>query len=360
MRQKTRSSFTRISLLALFPLLVSCGLESPPRAPSLYLPRPVTDLTATRIGNEVHLHWTMPKRSTDRVELEGDQQAIICRSLAGAQCTAAGKAKYAPGTAADFTDHLPATLASGLPQLLIYTVELTNKKGHAAGPSNPAYTASGAAPAAITNLSAVVYAEGVLLHWQPAPGPGDLVRLDRILTNPPKSSSSPLAGASAPAEQKLETDYVSGHDSGGTLDKHVALDHIYRYTAQRIAIVESGGRKIEVASTPSETIVVNARDVFPPAVPSGLVAVSNPEGHSIDLSWNPDTESDLAGYIVYRSEAGSNTAPVRISPAQPMAGPAFSDTSAKPGVRYAYSVSAIDRDGNESARSSEVEEALPQ
>jgi hypothetical protein len=359
MRQKARSFFTAWTLLVLLPLLVSCGLESPPRAPSLYLPQPPTDLTAYRIGNDVHLHWTMPKRSTDRVPLQGDQQAIICRSLAGAQCEAAGKAKHAPGVAADFTDHLPASLASGAPQLLTYTVELTNKKGHAAGPSNPAYTASGMAPAALTDLSAEVHAEGVLLRWQPAQGPGNLVRLNRILTNPPKRSSSPMAGAPAPAEQKLETDYVSGHDPGDTLDKDAALDHIYRYTAQRIAFFEFSGHRVEIASTPSDAIIVNARDVFPPAVPSGLVAVANPEGHSIDLSWTPDTEGDLNGYIVYRREVGSNAAPVRVSPAQPVAGPAFSDATAKPGVRYAYSVSAIDRDHNESARSGEVEEALP-
>jgi hypothetical protein len=360
MRQKARLSFTGISLLAFFPLLISCGLESPPRAPSLYLPQPVTDLTASRIGNDVHLRWTMPKRSTDRVKLEGDQQAVICRSLAGAQCESAGKAKYAPGAAADFTDHLPANLASGPPQLLTYTVELTNKKGHAAGPSNPAYSASGAAPAVITNLSAEVHADGVLLRWQTAKGPGDGVRLERILTNPPKPSSSPMAGAPAPALQKLETDYVSGHDPGATLDKDASLDYIYRYTVQRVARVGFGNHKVEIAGAPGETIIVNARDVFPPAVPSGLVAVSNPEGRSIDLSWIPDAENDLAGYIIYRREAGSNAAPVRISPSQPVAGPAFSDISAKPGVRYAYSVSAIDKDHNESARSSEVEEALPQ
>jgi len=359
MRQKARSSFIGISLLALFPLLISCGLESPPRAPSLYLPQPPTDLTAYRSGNDVYLHWTMPKRSTDRVPLQGGQQVMICRSFAGDPCETAGKARYAPGTAADFTDHLPAGLVSGAPQLLTYTVEITNKKGHAAGPSNPAYTASGTAPAALTDLSAEVHAEGVLLRWQPAQGPGNLVRLNRILTNPPKRSSSPMAGAPAPAEQKLETDYVSGHDPGATLDKDAALDHIYRYTAQRIAFFEFGGHKVEVASTPSETIVVNARDVFPPAVPSGLVAVANPEGHSIDLSWTPDAENDLAGYIVYRREAGSSAGPVRISPPEPVAGPAFSDTTAKPGVRYAYSVSAVDKDHNESARSAEVEEALP-
>jgi hypothetical protein len=301
----------------------------------------------------------MPKRSTDRVKLEGRQEAVICRSLAEAPCESVGKAEYAPGAAADFNDHLPANLTSGEPQLLTYTVDLTNKRGHAAGPSNPVFTASGPAPAPIAYFAATVRADGILLRWQPASAPGNLVRLERVLEGPPKPSSSPMAGAPAPTQQILETDYDAGKDPGGTLDKDAALDHVYRYTAQRVAATGLDGHIIQIASTPSEAIVVNARDTFPPTVPSDLVAVANAEGHSIDLSWSPDTEEDLAGYIVYRREAGSSAAPVRISPAQPVTGPAFSDPTARPGVRYAYSVSAVDKDHNESARSGEVEEMLP-
>jgi hypothetical protein len=360
MRLRASTFSGEFILLALLLLLTSCGLESAPHPPSLYLPQPVTDLTAERIGNEVHLHWTMPKRSTDRVKLEGLQQAVLCRGLSGTPCERVGKAAYAPGAAADFTDHLPTSLVSGPPQLLVYTVELTNRKGHSAGASNPAYTAAGAAPESIAGLSAEVHANGILLRWQPAQGAGNFVRLDRVLTNPHQTSSDSMAGVPPPVEQKLETAYAANHDPGGTLDEDAALDFIYRYTARRVATFESGGHKVEVASTPSGPIVVNARDVFPPAVPAGLVTVANPEGHSIDLSWTPDQESDLAGYIVYRREAGSNAAPVRISPAQPITAPAFSDTSVKSGLRYAYSVSAIYKDHNESARSAEVEETLPQ
>jgi fibronectin type 3 domain-containing protein len=40
--------------------------------------------------------------------------------------------------------------------------------------------------------------------------------------------------------------------------------------------------------------------------------------------------------------------------------PSLEDKSVASGHRYAYSVSAVDQDGNESARSAEVEESLPQ
>jgi fibronectin type 3 domain-containing protein len=38
--------------------------------------------------------------------------------------------------------------------------------------------------------------------------------------------------------------------------------------------------------------------------------------------------------------------------------PAYRDSDVKPGVRYSYSVSAVDARGNESARSEEASEGL--
>jgi fibronectin type 3 domain-containing protein len=78
---------------------------------------------------------------------------------------------------------------------------------------------------------------------------------------------------------------------------------------------------------------------------------------SIDLSWQPGTETDLAGYAVYRRE-GDN-AWQRISPAEPLIAPAFRDKQIQPGHTYRYAVSAIDQGGHESARSAEAEETVP-
>jgi hypothetical protein len=345
--------------------LTGCGMVAPPQPPSLYLPQPVTDLTAKRIGNDVHLHWTMPKRATDRVLLKGDQNAHICRSVANGPCDPAGDAKYAPEAQADFIDHLPASLTSGPQQLITYTIELRNRRGRTAGASNPAWSASGAAPTQANAFTAETHAAGVLLHWQPTPDASTLIRIERTLVpklgaSQKKNSTSLRKGAEVPAQQTLEVSYLSGHDPAQAYDKDAAFDQIYRYTAQRIEILTLAGHKIEIASESSPAVMLNTRDIFPPAAPIGLVAVASPDEHVIDLSWSPNSENDLAGYIVYRREAGSTAAPIRISPAEPVAGPAFRDATSAPGKRYAYSVSAIDQDKNESARSSEVEESLPQ
>jgi hypothetical protein len=102
-------------------------------------------------------------------------------------------------------------------------------------------------------------------------------------------------------------------------------------------------------------------------VPSGLAAVATAEGGgansgpAIDLSWTPDTEADLAGYIVYRREpaAAGDGAWQRISPERPVVGPGFHDGSVVAGHTYDYAVSAVDEEGHESSRSVEAEETVP-
>ncbi len=117
------------------------------------------------------------------------------------------------------------------------------------------------------------------------------------------------------------------------------------------------GKSIDIEGPVSPEIVVDTKDVFPPAVPSGLVAVSAPNEGSIDLSWTPGQEADLAGYVVYRGESGGASS--RISPpGAPLDTPAFRDLAAQPGHTYAYSVATVDRDGNESAHSPEVSETM--
>jgi fibronectin type 3 domain-containing protein len=83
----------------------------------------------------------------------------------------------------------------------------------------------------------------------------------------------------------------------------------------------------------------------------------NGAGPAIDLSWQPGTEADLAGYIVYRRE--DDGAWQRISPPQPVVGPAFRDAQVQAGHAYHYAVSAVDQGGHESARSAEAQETVP-
>jgi hypothetical protein len=355
----------KIALLAapLFLIsLIGCGSPAAPQPPSLNLPTPVVNLYAVRVGNEVHLAWTMPTHTTDRVALVRPVTVEICRALEAAPCMKAGTLLLAPGGPGTFTDDLPADLARGPDRLLRYEVDLRNHAGKSAGPSNAAYSAAGASPSALLELSSQVHADGVELSWQPAPEAGKALvfRIERLQLSLPTvepGPKSPMAAAPPAAKQTLVVHTPSDTDPGHAIDPSALFNQRYRYVLERVATLTLSGHTVEVEGQPSAAVEVATTDTFPPAVPAGLVAVADSGGGAIDLSWSPNVEGDLAAYHIYRRDTHVS------SPAQQVSSlngeTSFRDTSVQPGHSYAYSLVAVDQSGNESKRSPEVEETLP-
>jgi hypothetical protein len=136
------------------------------------------------------------------------------------------------------------------------------------------------------------------------------------------------------------TDYRdSGFDYGKT----------YAYLVR--SVIGSPAGTLESSDSP--LAIVTPQDTFPPAAPQGIVAAiqpgTTPGSVAVELSWSINVESDLAGYRVYRSEQeGERGAP--LTP-QLLPSPAYRDNSVQYGQRYWYTVTAVDRSGNESAPS---------
>jgi hypothetical protein len=356
-------------------MLASCGTPAAPQPPSLKLPVPVADLAASRAGSQVTLHWTMPKKNTDKLLLKGNVPVYVCRKeAAGGNCVAAGgEVPVAPGAEGSFIETLPAELAAGPPRPLSYFVELRNGNGRSAGLSNAAVVLAGEAPAPVANLSAEVRKAGVVLRWTPLETATQEIRLHRKLLNPPPAKPQQgqqglLTPAPEPVEQNLLVDSCAPEAGKGgcrALDSSIRFGQVYEYRAQRVARITVEGNTLELAGELSVPVRVEARDIFPPAVPTGLAAVAttsengagNTPQYAIDLSWQPVTDTDLAGYVVYRREGDGGWQ--RISPTGPLVAPAFHDSQVQPGHSYRYAVSAIDQSGNESARSAETEESVP-
>jgi hypothetical protein len=365
-----------------------CGMPAAPAPPSLKLPNPVTDLAAIRAGDQVSLTWTMPRRDTEKVLLKGDIAVRVCRrSGDSGACVTAATLQLAPTAKGAFTETLPTALATGAPRALSYFVELNNRKGRSAGLSNDAVIVAGQAPAAVTGLRAEARKDGMVLRWNPDHS-GAAIRLNRKLVSPAKPGTAAgqsgrqqnkpaqglLAPEPAPAEQNLlvESDMEAGRaPSGVAIDKGIQFGQTYEYRAQRVRRVTLGGKTLELDGPISAPVRVEAADIFPPAAPTGLAAVAsvaasvgaNGAETAIDLSWQPNTESDLAGYAVYRREsaaAGGSANPwQRISGATPLAGPGFHDATVQAGHTYVYAVTAIDQGGHEGERSQPAQESVP-
>lgn len=93
-------------------------------------------------------------------------------------------------------------------------------------------------------------------------------------------------------------------------------------------------------------------DKFAPAAPRSLAVIAG--SGSINLIWDANSESDIAGYLVLRAEAPGDT--LQPITKEPVAAATYRDESVRAGVRYIYSVVAVDRAGNRSAESNRQEE----
>ena len=124
------------------------------------------------------------------------------------------------------------------------------------------------------------------------------------------------------------------------LDEPAYTEERGEYGTERCYAVRTLDRVagFEVRSRFSPVTCVTFVDTFPPAAPEGLTAVGSVG--EVSLLWRPNTEADVAGYLVLRGSPGDETL-------QPLtdalvAGNTYRDTTAEPGVRHAYAVRAVD------------------
>jgi hypothetical protein len=120
---------------------------------------------------------------------------------------------------------------------------------------------------------------------------------------------------------------------------------------------------LAVESDESPPACVTLVDTFPPAAPKGLTGVAS--AAAISLIWEPNSEKDLAGYLVLRGVVpGGSGGPgeprdnsERLAPvtATPIQATIFND-AVQPGTRYVYVIVAVDKAGNRSGPSNRFEE----
>jgi len=290
-----------------------------PKPPALDIPMRVTDLRAAEYGDKIVAEFTIAPVTTEGLPLTG-VKAVEARVAAGAAQQILPLPAKEPG-AVDYD--FPARDWVG--KQVTVTVRATGPKGKPSEWSNPVTLTVGVPLATPTNLQAVSDPQGVRLTWLGSFGSGAIGRY-RIFRGAGDAMPARLAESAKP-------EY---------LDAAVDLGSPYRYFVQAL-VGELQQSEI------SATVGITPMDTFPPAVPKGLMAVAGV--NSIELVWQRNTEDDFAGYHVYRSTGGG--APERI--AGPIDAPTFSDRTVEVGKKYSYTVTAADRNGNESAHSMAVE-----
>jgi hypothetical protein len=98
-----------------------------------------------------------------------------------------------------------------------------------------------------------------------------------------------------------------------------------------------------IESASSNEVCVAARDIAPPAAPSGLTLRVAPG--ALELRWSPSPEPDLAFYRVYRATPTGSPAKIAEVPAGTAV---YLDATTTAGTAYRYTITAVDQAGNES------------
>jgi hypothetical protein len=232
-------------------------------------------------------------------------------------------------------------------------------------------------PATPTDLKATLTPEAVVLTWAgtvPSPPPAPLPSPSPSPSpSPPPAIAKPAhpAGASMPAPAPAPAPKpptpgfrVFRRDPAGSYDAPMSAAPILGNAfedrtagqGQRFCYGVRLAASVDpvVESAPSSEVCLDIKDVSPPAAPVGIATLVGAD--SIELSWSPSAEPDLAGYRIYRAPENGERARVgEVAAAQTT----WRDPQPPRGGTHRYTVTAFDQAGNESAPSRAVEGHLP-
>jgi hypothetical protein len=363
--------------ISLAVIISGCGAPGEPQPPIPPTPVAVTDLNARQAGDAVVLTFSMPGRGIRGEKLKDVPTFEVLRGGLKSDGTVDAKsfrvvdtvpgslvANYLQQGKVKFSDPVPPEETRKYPgQTLVYKVRtrVTDKK--TSEPSNDAQVVFHAVPAAIDSLVAEVTAKGISLQWSPpklASGGEELASVTEyhVYRGELDPASAAAAKDLAHVTWKSPLVQIAIATTPEYLDRGFDYGKTYAYIVRSLILAQGS----PVESSDSAAAILTPRDTFPPEAPQTLVAAVVPGAttgaYVVELSWSINVEADLAGYRVYRSETAGNRGQLLTSELLPT--PTHRDTSVGEGQRYRYTVTAVDRAGNESADSLAVAVEIPQ
>jgi hypothetical protein len=353
-------------------LLDSCGAPGEPTAPSPPVPTAIGDLSARQAGDGVQLTFTMPIKTIRGERLAEPPSVEILRGalrLDGSADAKSFRVVYTiPGALVNtyraedhvrFVDPIaPAETRANPGGNFVYRIRTRASKKRASPDSNSVAVRVLPVPERIGSVHAQVTETAIELSWA-APtrtsggDPLNAIPEYRVYRGVLDPRIQPAATKDIPRDKWVSPPALLDKSATTAFrDTQFDFGKTYAYIVRSTS--EAGGNLLE--SDDSDPLIVAAADTFPPAVPQGVVAAlisgGSPRSLEVDLSWSINVEPDLGGYRVYRSEQRDSKGEL-LTP-DPLLSPAYRDTSVQPGHHYWYSVTAVDRTGNESAPSPPV------
>lgn len=385
LRTPRRSFVFSILIPLIIILMAGCASPGEPIERKPPVPEPVKDLAAAQAGNDVILTFTLPTEAIDHRQLQQTPTVEIYREFSAATAPGAPALSVRPNAAPavtippsvvdQYTNHgivrYPDPLTSEdfaqHPDTAIeYTVRTLASGKKASPDSNVANLRVYPAPLPIDDVKTTFTRTAVELSWTPpqktlvgASPPIANYRIYRGEIENAVQSGAAATGENGSQNIKLKTPLapIGESDSPTYADTQAVLDMPYLYSVR--SVVQASGALLE--SSDSNFAIITPRDLLPPAAPQGLLVVPIPAQSDspahLELSWAISPEPDIAGYYVYRSDS-QGTRGARLNP-DLLPAPSFRDISVGPGKRYFYSVTAVDRSGNESAASEAVPGDVP-
>lgn len=359
-------------------VLVGCAAPGEPTPPSHPVPVAVTDLSAQQAGDAVQLTFTLPGKTITGDKLAEPPAVEIHRGTLkpdGTPDNNSFRVVYTiPGSLMDnyaveghvrFADSVPPEETRAHPGVtLAYRVRTRASRKRASADSNTVTARVYPVPERIASVQSRTTESAIELSWSaPARTSGDdplpTVSSYHVYRGELDPSSADVASKDLTQAKWISLlTLLASSPTTSYRDTFFDFGKTYLYAIR--SVVLAGGNELE--SSDSAPVIVTPRDVFPPAAPQSLVAAvlpgAAPGSLEVDLSWSINLETDLAGYRVYRSEEPGT----RGQPLTPdlLPTPSYRDTSVQPGHRYWYSVTAVDRAGNESEPSAPADTGVTQ
>jgi len=370
-------------LLPLFSILLcwlagGCGAPGEPTPPSPPIPVAITDLTAKQVGDAVLLEFTLPRKSTLGLRLTESPTLEIWRGALRPDGSPNPRSFHlvdtVPGPVlsgyvrdghASFADPLqPDELRERAGNIAIYRLRTRVSERKDSANSNEVSVALYPVPQRISDLQAHVTNEKTIhLSWTAPTATSAGAQLPpiaefHVYRGELDPASAEAAGKDlhaavwrVPLLLLASTSTVEYQDS--TFD----FDRTYAYVVR--SAISEGGSLLE--SGDSNVAFLTPKDVFPPATPHDVVVAISPgtmaRSFTAEVSWAINLETDLAGYRVYRSE--SENARGQLLTPDLLSTPSFRDSTVVSSQRYWYTVTAVDRAGNESAPSAAILVQIP-